>query len=172
MLTRGAPGAARRARPRTDSSSPRARAKTPSKPRPPSGDRETSANDAASIASSSPSRARARAAPRSRENGLRAPLDRAAGPQHDLVAEVARGVHDVARVLERERAVAEERRVDRFGQHPAQMDRLAASSPRSRLNIASIRWPLKMSPVMCLVGGMYLSGASGKIWRASCACAT
>ena len=41
-----------------------------------------------------------------------------------------------------------------------------------RLKNASSRSPANTLPVMCLVGGMYFSGAPGNSSRTSCACAS
>ena len=86
------------------------------------------------------------------------------GTQHDFVAEMPGSIHDITRVLERQRAVAEERRMDGFGGMPHRWMFWCVIT-EVRLNIASMRWPLKMSPVICLVGGIYLSAASGNLAR-------
>ena len=88
-----------------------------------------------------------------------------------LAAQVLHGAEDVLRILDGQGAVGHERGVDGLGHHAQQAQPLVGEDGH-HVEQGILDVTAEMLPVMNFVGGMYFSGALGKISRAICAWAS
>jgi hypothetical protein len=93
------------------------------------------------------------------------------GAGAEVLVQAAGGVEHVAHVLQREVAVGQPRGDDGLRHHADQQDALAGHGA-DQVEEPVEQVALNTSPVMCLVGGIHFSGASGSSSRASSACAS